>query len=325
MRIRAFAVAFSIAIFTAAQLAASCGSATCPLDLNALNRPGAGGFTLDLSFEYIDQNRPRIGTRSAHVGELHDEHHDEVRTINRTTSLLLRYGVNDRLQFSAAMPFTSRSHEHIERALDQRESFNLSGAGDLMLQGRYALVERGATESLWATGGIKLPTGSHDRANDDGEIAEAPIQPGTGSTDFLVGLSWEKGLLRTTAAHGPMGNVAMIPLFVSATFRRNGSGAQDYRVGNEWQLNAGSAYPLFSRVELLGQLNVRRKSRDFSPEDGGLDPFTGGTFVYASPGLRFSGGRGAIYALVQLPLYRDVNGIQLTADRNFIVGAQTRF
>ena len=86
MRIRALAVAFSIAIFTAAQLAASCGSATCPLDLNALNRPGAGGFTLDLSFDYIDQNRPRIGTRSAHVGELHDEHHDEVRTINRTTS-----------------------------------------------------------------------------------------------------------------------------------------------------------------------------------------------------------------------------------------------
>jgi len=338
MRIRALAVAFTIAVLTAHQVAASCGSATCPLDLNALNRPSAGGFTLDLSFEYIDQSHPRIGTRAAHVGELHDEHHDEVRTVNRTTNLLLRYGVNDRLQFSVALPFISRAHDHLAsshthvHATDVGalhnvipESWSIHGTGDLMLQGRYALFERGATESLWAMGGIKLPTGSHNHANDDGEVAETPIQPGTGSTDFIVGISWEKGLLRTTAAQGPMGNTAMIPLFVSATFRRNGSGAEDYRVGNEWQLNAGSAYPLFSRVELLAQLNARRKSRDFSPEDGGLDPFTGGTFVYASPGLRFSGSRGAIYALVQLPLYRDVNGIQLTSNRNFIIGAQTRF
>lgn len=324
MRIRAFAVAFAIAAFTAAQLPASCGSATCPLDLNSLNRPRAGGFSLDLSFEYIDQNRPRIGTHSARVGELHDEHHDEVRTVNRTTSLQLRYGASDRLQFSVAVPFINRQHNHLEDG-DTPESWRANGVGDVMLQTRYALFERGATESLWAIGGIKLPTGSHNDANAEGEVAETPIQPGSGSTDFVAGLSWEKGFLRSTNAQGSMGNVTMIPLFASLTFRRNGTGAQDYRTGNEWQLSAGSAYPISSRVELLGQLNARRKSRDFSPEENGLDPFTGGTFVYASPGVRFSGGRGAVYALVQLPLYRDVNGIQLTSDRNYVIGAQTRF
>jgi hypothetical protein len=338
MRLRCIASAFALTTLLASQLAASCGSANCPLDLNALNRPAAGGFTLDLSFEYIDQSHPRIGTRSARIGELHDEHHDEVRTVNRATSLLLRYGFSDRVQFSLTLPFINRSHDHLASSHTHvhstdvgtmhniiPERWSMRGAGDVMLQGRYAVMERGATESLWATGGIKLPTGAHNRANDGGEVAEIGIQPGTGSTDFLIGMAWEKGFVRTTAAHGPMGNVAMIPLFASATFRRNGSGAENFRAGNEWQLNAGSAYPIFSRLELLGQLNFRHKSRDFSPEENGLDPFTGGTFVYASPGVRWSGARGAIYALVQLPVYRNVNGIQLTANHNVIVGAQTRF
>jgi hypothetical protein len=336
MRYRCIAIALALAAFTTSPLFASCGSATCPLDLNALNRPAAGGFSLDLSFEYIDQSHPRIGTHSAHVGELHDEHHDEVRTVNRSTSLLLRYAVSDRLQFSLALPFINRSHEHLAsnhtHATDVTamhntipENWNFHGAGDLMLQGRYALMERGATESLWATGGIKLPTGAHDRANDDGELAEPSIQPGTGSTDFVVGLSYEKGFLRSTAAQGSMGSVAMIPLFVSATYRRNGHGTEDFRAGNEWQLSTGTAYPMTTHLEALGQLNVRRKSRDFTSELNGLDPFTGGTFVYASPGLRWSGKRGALYALVQLPLYRDVNGIQLTSNYNFVMGVQTRF
>ena len=336
MRYRCIAIALAVAAFITSPIFASCGSATCPLDLNTLNRPAAGGFSLDLSFEYIDQSHPRIGTHSAHIGELHDAHHDEVRTVNRSTNLLLRYAATDRLQFSLGVPFINRSHEHLAsnhtHATDVTvmhntipESWNFHGAGDLMLQGRYALFERGATESLRATAGLKLPTGSHDRADAEGEIAEPSIQPGTGSTDLLVGLSWEKGLLRTTAAHGSMGNVAMIPLFVSATWRRNGRGSEDFRAGNEWQLSAGTAYPLASHVELLGQLNVRRKSRDFTAELDGLDPFTGGTFVYASPGVRWSAGRGALYTLVQLPIYRNVNGIQLTSNYNFVTGVQTRF
>ncbi|MEA2572273.1 MAG: hypothetical protein QOI24_4274 [Acidobacteriota bacterium] len=336
MRYGCIAIALALAAFITSPVFASCGSATCPLDLNALNRPVAGGFSLDLSFEYIDQSHPRIGTHSAHVGELHDAHHDEVRTVNRSINLLLCYGVNDRLQFSLGLPFINRFHEHLASnhthasevvALHNviPESWSFHGVGDLMLQGRYALMQRGATESLWATGGIKLPTGAHDRANDDGELAEPSIQPGTGSTDFVIGLSYEKGLLRTTAAQGSMGNVAMIPLFISATYRRNGRGTEDFRAGSEWQLSAGSAYPIVSRLELLGQLNARRKSRDFTSELNGLDPFTGGTFVYASPGLRWSSSRGSLYALVQIPLYRDVNGIQLTSNHNFVMGVQTRF
>ena len=75
---------------------ASCGAAFCPLDTHAFNLPPAGSWALDLSFQYIDQDQPRIGTRSAAVGELPSEH-DEVRTINRTATLGVRYAPTSRL------------------------------------------------------------------------------------------------------------------------------------------------------------------------------------------------------------------------------------
>ena len=73
-----------------ARAQASCGSSSCPLDLHALEGIETGKFSLDLSLQYIDQDRPRIGSRGAAVGALPSDH-DEIRTINRLTALQLGY------------------------------------------------------------------------------------------------------------------------------------------------------------------------------------------------------------------------------------------
>jgi hypothetical protein len=113
---------------------------------------------------------------------------------------------------------------------------------------------------------------------------------------------------------------------VAASYRRNGRGTDEYRLGEEWQLNAGTAYPLSRRIEALLQLNSRFRGKD-SPGRTDEDPdLTGGTFVFASPGLRLAlRGDLAGYAYVQIPLYQDVNGLQLTARTNWLAGFQTRF
>ncbi|PYQ30039.1 MAG: hypothetical protein DMF56_09950 [Acidobacteria bacterium] len=85
----------AIALFVllyASQLHASCGSASCPLDTNALNQPRKGEITFELSQQYIDQDQARIGRRDATVGEVHGPHHDEVRTLNRIAMKARRLG-----------------------------------------------------------------------------------------------------------------------------------------------------------------------------------------------------------------------------------------
>src|SRR6185503_16015498 len=60
---------------------------------------------------------------------------------------------------------------------------------------------------------------------------------------------------------GGMGNTATIPWFASLGYRRNGSGRDDYRLGDEWQINVGSAMPLAGRLEGVLQLNLRHERR----------------------------------------------------------------
>jgi hypothetical protein len=297
-------------LLPASRAFASCGSASCPLDLNALNRPMPGRFTLDLSFEYIDQDRPMIGRRGAAVGEL-ATHHDEVRTVNRRAALQLQYAPSDRLQFSATMPWISRSHDHLASnhhhgrpvAVDHNvipQHWNATGNGDLLFQARTRIAG-----ALWATAGVEVPTGADDVSNGNGEVAEMTIQPGSGGTDVLLGLAYERGRY-----------------FTSATYRRNAE-AHDYRFGDEWLLNAGTSIPLLARTELLLQANARIRGRD--EEAGVRDAFTGGSAIYATPGVRVNVGRYAVYGLLQVPLYQRVNGLQLTANRNFVTGVQARF
>ncbi|HET7436633.1 MAG TPA: hypothetical protein VFN10_18130 [Thermoanaerobaculia bacterium] len=314
-----------VSLLLAAPVGASCGSSSCPLDTHALNQPERGHFTFDFSFQYIDQNQPRIGTRSAQIGELHADH-DEVRTLNRIATGTLTYAATDRLQFGLAVPFVSRMHEHLASnhahgftpAAEHNvvpESWDIQGVGDVTLHARYAL-----TPTVWALGGVKLPTGNDERANDDGEIGELPIQAGSGTTDGLIGLAYQSHAIRSTRA-----GYSLAPYFASASYTFRTGDARGYRMGNELQLNAGGAYPLGRTFDLLVQLNARSRTKDRIADEPEEAEFTGGKALYITPGIRVSAGTAGVYALVQLPLYQDVNALQLTARRNWIIGVQTRF
>jgi hypothetical protein len=301
---------------------ASCGSSSCPIDLHALGLTDASALVADLSFQYIRQDRLR-----GHVPET--EHH-ELQSINRVATLTLSYRATPSLQFIATAPYISRSHDHVELASGDLESWRFHDLGDASLQARWRAyrAESPVGSSLWLSGGVKFPTGSAHEASrgDDPEEAEVPLQPGSGSTDLLLGATWQSGILRETPLQGMMGNTTLIPLFASVSYRRNGSGTHRYRIGNELQLSAGSEYPLTPKVHLLGQVNVRHRAKDSVGDTEENPDLTGGTFVYLSPGIRISVTRSlSAYGYVQLPVMQDVNGTQLTSRVNYLVGVQQRF
>jgi hypothetical protein len=322
------AVTLSILLASWRPAVASCGSSSCPLDLHALAGADNSRFVLDLSFQYIHQNMLQHGTARGTVGEIATKH-DEISTTNRLTTLQASYRVSPRLQLSALLPFVSRSHEHIARDNGQLEQWNFGAPGDAAVQARYRLFqsERSTHDSLWITGGVKFPTGArHERSGNSGEEAEVTLQPGSGSTDVSVGAAYQGAVLRNTTVGGPMGNVTAIPYFASVTYRRNGAGTYGYRRGDELLASIGSEYPLSSKLNALGQVNVRRSSRDGVGSTEENPALTGGTYVYVSPGIRLLLRRGVSgYAYVQLPVYQNVNGLQLTARANYLAGIQQRF
>jgi hypothetical protein len=138
--------------------------------------------------------------------------------------------------------------------------------GDASLQARWR-AWRGDSpvgSSFWLCGGVKVPTGNaHELSRGpDPEEGEVPIQPGSGSTDVLLGATWQSGILRETSLQGMMGKTTLIPFLTSVSYRFNGRGTHDYRLGNELQLNAGSEYPISEGLHLLGQVNLRHREKD---------------------------------------------------------------
>ncbi len=323
---------------------ASCGTASCPLDVsrnqNHLLDAKPAALTLQLTFERIDQDQPRFGADKVAFGQIRRPDHDEIKTENNNVRLLAEYALNRRLSFSLTLPLLKRvhshlanpahghdgdhSHDHVGKLADddlggELESWNFTRLGDLTAWSHWApwphLLSNKADFSLDL--GIGLPTGATGVRNDQGQLAEPSLQPGRGAFALLLDSSFEFRQQNAPffAGHSPA------RYFASTFYRINFKGKDDYQFGNEWVFHLGGQYPLWRRVDLLGQFVGRWNGRDEPGATGQRTDATGGTFVYLSPGLQFDLGQGvSLYGYYQVPVYQNVNQVQITSNRNLLVG-----
>jgi hypothetical protein len=93
---------------------------------------------------------------------------------------------------SATLPIVDREHRHIHHHQGEQllETWDFTRLGDARLLGRYQRSFANSANPLSAAGisfGVKLPTGPFEVKNDEGQEAERDLQPGTGTTDLLLG------------------------------------------------------------------------------------------------------------------------------------------
>jgi hypothetical protein len=300
----------------ASPAAAGCGAAFCSLNTDWGSQGGSGepGGRFDLRYEFIDQDQPRSGTRDVGLGEL-PRHHDERRTINRNLVAGFDYAFDERWSMAIAVPVVSRSHlhDHHHHGAVIEEAWSFARTGDARLSGRYRVTRGNAGGGAFGVQlGLKLPTGAYDLDNEDGDRAERSLQPGSGTTDAILG-AFVNG---RRAGQGTWFAEAM---WQPALDRRDG-----YKPGTRVAVDAGLAHPLGARLQALLQLNALYRVRDGGAEAEPED--TGGSFVHLSPGLGWDvDERFRLYGFVQLPLYQHVNGVQLVADWALVAGLSRRF
>jgi hypothetical protein len=306
---------------------ASCGSATCPLDTRSALQRDKGFVSLGYEFEYIDQDQPRIGTHAARVGQIAG-HHDEQRTLNRIHRLIGTWAPTDRLSLDIALPLVSRSHRHVHNHNGGTaiipEGWDFSDVGDLMVQTRTIVykAQKMSQPTLSIIAGAEFPTGKSDIVNDQGGAAEPGITPGSASYDWVIGgVSLQHFNVRTA-----YGQFAMLPFFVSLTYKMNGKGHEDYRIGNVLTAHTGIIYPVLSQLGLIAQLNLLVKEKDERGETNEEIEKTGGEYLYASPGVLVHLTPAWDWTtIVQLPIHQRVNQIQLTSSYTLQTSLSYRF
>lgn len=302
------------------RLHASCGVAFCTVN-TAWETQGAWtepGMRLDMRYEYIGQDQLRHGTDKVAVGQISRDH-DEVKTINRNLVVTLDYTIDDKWGLSLQAPFVDRNHDHIHNHDDGDklpERWDLDGLGDVRVLWRHRLADATGGSGTWSVlFGAKLATGDTDKRNAAGDLAERTLQPGSGTTDAIVGLYYNTLLLlwdRPTT------------VFVQGALQAPLRSYDRFRPGNQLSLDAGLRYPLSHTWQALLQANVLFKANDVGANAEPAD--SGGTFAWLSPGLGYAAShRWQIYGFVQLPLYQRVNGVQLTADWAATLGMSWRF
>ena len=327
MKTRGWAVA-GFGILSGMGCIAAWGCATCGCTLSAdaaMGYSAAPGWRATFEFDYINQDELRRGTSTATAAQVVNNPSDpgsgggeiEKQTINRYLTAGLNYSPNSSWNFTLLVPYVIRSHTTYgdqdqpytpaETAPDQISGASFSELGDLKLIGSWQGLL--PTHNLGLQLGVKLPTGRYGSdinfktGPNAGTPLDTSLQPGTGSTDIILGAYYYQAISQDFDAF-------INGQFQSAVSHKLDQPGNDFRPGNLETVSFGlryEAHPVF--VPQL-QINLTHKS----PDQGVLAdlPDTAGTVAYVSPGATLKVfGKFHVFGFLQVPVYSNLDGYQV--------------
>ena len=327
-------LALAAALPSSAVLAcASCGC-TLNSDFGAQGLSSASGWSLDVRYDTLNQNELRSGTGTisatdaANTTNASNGGPAEVEkfTNNQYLTATLDYNDGNAWGISASLPYINRSHSTLGVGGDGISpdpttgyDSSASGMGDVRVTGRYYGFTDNKNFGIQV--GLKLPTGNTKQKSTaaDGSTpidVDPGLQLGPGTTDLIIGAYYFDNLNQNW------------DYFVQAQFQSaldsSSMAAGSYRPGDSVNLTGGMRYHGFESFTPTMQINARYVNAD---SGAAADTYaTGGTLVYFTPGFIVPVNRTvSVYSNLQIPIYQNVNGIQVAPTSIFSIGARVSF
>ncbi len=281
----------------------ACCSAGVPL-LGSLELPAmpAGQWQFALTYE-----RNTLQDVVAGSERLDDSFRE--RIVN-TMMLETSYGLSDRWSLSALVSMIQQRRS-IQSPLSSNimDRLDTRGIGDAVVLLKYNVMPltMSTQRELTLGAGPKIPVGKHDlRSN--GILAPADMQPGTGAWDAVAWAYFYQGFLPTTRLN----------VFGNVSARYTGTNSFDYRFGNEFITTLSTSY----RTDTFFNVSMSLRYRNVTPDQrfGEDIANTGGQWFMVIPGINFKIAQDwTLRTTAQLPVYRELNGTQLTTSYRFSV------
>ena len=298
--------------------AIACSSCGCSLssDWSSQGYSAGPGFLMDLRYDYFDQNQLRVGTGAVDRGSivLPSDREIQQKTVNKNTTVALDYSSASSWGVTVLVPYFDRFHTTIAPGDADTSTSSSKSVGDVRILGRYhGIFDDHGTGVQF---GVKLPTGSI-RTNffdgpQAGELLDRGLQPGTGTSDLLVGLYHFAAMSRDW------------DYFAQALVQQPMNSRDGFRPGTGINVNAGVRYVASETVVPHLQVNIRSEGREAGANADVEN--SGATLVHLSPGATISLGKAAtLYGFVQIPLYQRVNGYQIEPRYSVSIGIRYAF
>lgn len=213
----------------------------------------------------------------------------------RSADLLARFYPMRRVQVLTLVPY------HIFNRVEDHQTVNTRGLGDISVLASYILLDTGDSlarswqHTLSMGGGIKLPAGNSGLRSADGEAYHPNLQPGSGTTDFMLTASY-------TLRRGAWGGTADILGRFNTQNRKTG-----YQYGNRVS-GAVKAFYWFETkgITLLPNAGVFMDAAQTNTGQPDFTEGTGGGICLATLGLDIYFGRVSAGFTFQQPVWQDL-------------------
>lgn len=308
-----------------------------------------GGWMVSYRYMYMDMDGMRRGNDRISSSDVFDEAYavaPESMTMEMHM-LGLMYGLSDKLTFTIMGNYTESEMEHriISQAIANginagatEFTTHTSGVGDVRLGGLYRFYIK---ENRKAHFGLhfSLPTGSIDEKDripgmggPSDQQLPAAMQLGSGTFDLLPSLTYVQQL--NDWSYGIQGN---------AVIRLESENDNGYRIGNVFGTTAWTGYKLNNWLALNTGLNYAHEGKLKGDQQGVSQNSMVGRSVTTAFGENYGGERlDVIFGIngyvpkgnfkdqrlaidLRLPLWQDLNGLQLETDLSLTIGWQAAF
>ena len=226
-------------------------------------------------------------------------------TTFRSTFLFSAPELAKGLAVTAALPYVRK--RVLSQIGTQQLDLRPEGMADIVLYARHPFYEResfGSSFQIAGIGGLKFPTGATDLKDRSGLQIAPPLQPGSGSLDYLLGLTAIRRSRRFS-------------LFGESVYRLATEGDAEYRLGKLLSYRAGTRFLLFGQVSVLGEIDGEYAGRNALK--GEPIPSTGGHTSFAAAGLDVGlGTRASLLFLFQYPIFQQLDGVQVETDYSLL-------
>lgn len=280
-------------------LACAGGCGVLNVGTSSLIPSSAGGIAF-LQYDLMNQTRNWSGENKS-GGHNHDKRID-----TQTITAGAQYMFNRSWGAAIRVPYVTRLVDNLPHHGDMTH-IRHSDIGDIRLNAIYTGLFDDMSTGI--TFGLKLPTGQTNAKN-----FSRNTQIGTGSTDTILG-----------AYHmGSFGQDGKAGYFMQASWERPFIRHQGYTPGYEISGATGVYYNLgqlgaVKKVAPILQVTGSKKGQDSGWADPDHNPNSGYGMLWFAPGIEVSIKQFKIYADVEFPIYRQVNGNQLVAQNLYKV------
>ena len=241
------------------------------------------------------------------------------------------YAVTDRITLMGMLPYASNQMEMTDRMGVSSRMYS-SGLGDVSLTTLYSLY-KSHTQNLQLNLGVSMPTGSIEETTTMNHMQHSVemclpymMQTGSGTWDVMPALSYTA--IRQFLVYGVQGQARL----------RTGENTKAYRLGNLTSLDGWLAYQQNDwlsyslRLQALKRWGIYGQDSELnpmmSPASNALN--TGSESVNAFVGTSFTIRKGTLeghrLALeFGVPVYQQMNGIQMWSRNTLLLGWQASF